>query len=173
MRGIRLVRLGGWDLADKIPKRFIVTGSRRYGFPTESSDIDIICTSLDPYNLIQRGFEYISGLGLDGESLDEGEALQYPDSAGIVRFNRGRVDLLLCSKEAFLEREEAMRRCVAEGPVSRDRAVEIHKQVEEEFEERREAEIARLEQERRDMMTAIKRAIEFRNLAQQACLIDV
>lgn len=160
---------GGWEQhRTEIPKkRFVATGSRRYGFPRADSDFDVICTAVDPCKLIERGFKYISGLEDDQEDL-----AQYPPSSDIVRFKRGRIDLLWCSREAFLERVEAMKQCAAIGPISRKKAVRIHKRVEKAFEDRRRKEAAEQARELELQLQRIKRASQFREKIAAVSLFD-
>lgn len=106
-------------------KDFILTGSRCYGIPHEFSDWDFLVRgSVVPERfLLSWGFriEFNNKYGI-GEHVSS----FYRSSS-----NGSLHNAIYCrTEDSWWERLEARRICLEESPVTRSRAVEIHKLVE-------------------------------------------
>lgn len=100
-----------------MPKTFF-TGSRVYGSPTTRSDVDLV--------LLCSAAEFATLKQAKGSDLGSG----YPDSSRSKSLRFDKLNLIATPhQDVFDAWREARDRCMAEAPCSRDRAVEIHKEV--------------------------------------------
>jgi len=93
-----------------------VTGSQVYGTPTPGkSDIDVVVL-ISPDDIIKL---------YDMDEVDQDEHHCSADTS--IRF--GKLNLITCTtEEEFQAWWRARERCIKEKPVTRDRAIEIHKE---------------------------------------------
>jgi hypothetical protein len=98
----------------KLHRPALVTGSHVYGKPTEDSDVDLV---------VVADFDDTLGLRILWEGQNQGEETS---AVGSMRF--GNLNLILVEPDEYDRWVKARERCLAEAPVTRSRAVEIHEE---------------------------------------------
>ena len=109
-------------------KKFHRTGSRVYGKPKPDSDLDLLAgPGVSISKLIASGFSTPQTGGM---------YLQEPVPDGVIlSLRRGNINVIHCLTKKILEsRLVAMKRCLCISPIERTEAVQIHEEVECEFE---------------------------------------
>lgn len=97
-----------------------ITGSRAYGMPTEASDLDLVIRVTDG--------QYAALKALADEESGLRECTNfYPPSSAPLRF--GKLNLLCCmTDDRYDQWSRALQKCKQEAPITRDRAIAIHKE---------------------------------------------
>lgn len=99
-----------------------VTGSRRYGTPTKTSDIDLVVLTDDNDDEL---IDLLSNAADEGSAPDENEVGQNEGRWASLRF--GDLNLILVDKGLYRAWKDATDELVAMKPVTRDQAIEVHR----------------------------------------------
>lgn len=98
-----------------------LTGSRVYGTPREDSDLDLVVYM--PGTAEDKLLEAVA------DKFGQLKDTTYHDAVPNVPYTFGKLNLIVCvSVERYESFFRARTRCLQEAPVTRERAIEIHKE---------------------------------------------
>lgn len=101
-----------------------VSGSQRYGTPTEKSDIDLIVL-LDDDN---EQFDLLGNEGeVDGDASDPCEEGHDQTEGRVMSLRFGNLNLIVVNKKLYRAWKDATDELVAQKPVTRDEAIAVHR----------------------------------------------